>query len=588
MTYNAPVTDMKFAMQYIAKFDEILKINKFSDYNFELAETILDEASKIAENVISPLNHFSDKNPAVHNADGSVLSPKGFKEAYQELAKGGWTAMEADSKWGGQNMPMILSAAVNEMWHSASMSFALVHLLTQGQIYALQKSASEEQKNIFIPPMLEGRWTATMNLTEPQAGTDLSAIKTTAVKDGNHYRIKGQKIYITYGEHDISENIIHLVLAKTPNSPEGVKGISVFIVPKILVNEDGTLGKKNDIKCLSIEKKLGIKGSPTAVLQYGENEGAIGYLVGKENMGLEIMFGMMNHARFAVGLQGLSISERSYQQAVDFANQRVQGVPIGGKKGDTIIDHPDVLRILSVMNSEIEAMRSLLLVGGHALDKANYSDENDRKKFETRASLLIPIIKGLITERSVEITSSALQVHGGMGFIEETGAAQHFRDSRILPIYEGTTAIQANDLVFRKTLRDNGQAVKELLSEIENDMKNVKDKYSKPVKETIKITEDTLNYILKKANEPRQIALNGVNWLMQLGFLCGGWLMAKSAHICKSYDLNEYSVDFIEAKVTSAEIYISNCLPLVKYYSEIIRNNEDTILKMKSSWLSKK
>ncbi len=588
MTYHAPINDMKFTIKYLANLEEISKIPAFSNINLELADTILEEAAKVASNIIAPINHNSDKSPATRNSEGTVFTPEGFKEAYKALAEGGWTSMEAEEEWGGQKMPMILCAAVNEMWQSASISFALVHLLTQGQIYALQKSASEKQKKLFLPPMVDGRWTATMNLTEPQAGTDLAAIKTSAIRNGDHYLIRGQKIYITYGEHDLSENIIHLVLARTPEAPIGVKGISVFIVPKILVNEDGSLGDPNDVKCISLEKKLGIKGSPTAVLQYGENKGAVGYLVGEENKGLEIMFGMMNHARFAVGLQGLAISERAFQQAVDYANNRVQGIPIDGDKGETIINHPDVLRILSIMNSEIEAMRALLLVGGSALDKANHSVEGEKNKLEARASLLIPIIKGFLTEKSVNITSDALQVHGGMGYIEETGAAQHFRDSRILPIYEGTTAIQANDLVFRKTLRDNGQAIKDLLFEIETDMEKISKKYSKPVFEAIVTTRETLNHILATANNQRQAALNGVNWLKQLGILCSGWLMAKSADICNNGSLGEFSNDFQEAKRTSAKIFLANCLPEVQSLSEVIKGNDETVLKMKPNWLNQK
>ena len=456
MTYVPPTDDMKFALRYLAGFDAVAALPAFVDTGLDLADAVIDEAAKLASDVIAPLNHASDlKGAAYSDTDSSVQTPNGFADAYRAMAEGGWTSMEAEEAFGGQNMPMALSAPVNEMWQSASLSFALCHLLTQGQIYALQKSASQAQKQIFVPPMVEGRWTGTMNLTEPQAGTDLAAIKTRAVKQDDHYLITGQKIYITYGEHDMAENIIHLVLARTLDAPEGVKGISVFIVPKFLVNPDGTLGARNDVRCLSIEKKLGIKASPTAVMQYGESGGAVGYLVGEENQGLSIMFGMMNHARFAVGLQGLSVAERGYQQAVDYAQNRVQGTPIDRSSGASIAHHPDVLRLLSVMRAEIEAMRGLTVIGGAALDLARHGPDEDKVKLDERASLLIPVIKGWLTERAVTLTSDAVQVHGGMGFIEETGAAQHYRDSRILPIYEGTTAIQANDLIFRKTLRDS-------------------------------------------------------------------------------------------------------------------------------------
>ena len=471
MTYVPPTDDMKFALRHLADFSAVARLPAFAETGLDLADAVIDEAAKLAADIIAPLNHTSDQQSATYvEADSSVKTPHGFADAYRAMAAGGWTSIEADEAFGGQNMPMALSAAVNEMWQSASLSFALCHLLTQGQIYALQKSASEDQKQRFLPAMVEGRWTGTMNLTEPQAGTDLAAIKTRAVKNDDHYLITGQKIYITYGEHDMAENIIHLVLARTPDAPEGVKGISVFIVPKFLVNADGSLGPRNDVRCLSIEKKLGIKASPTAVMQYGEAGGAVGYLVGEENEGLSIMFGMMNHARFAVGLQGLSVAERGYQQAVDYAQTRVQGTPLDRTPGTPIAHHPDVLRLLSVMRAEVEAMRGLTLIGGAALDFARHSPGDEKAAHDERASLLIPIIKGWLTERSVALTSDALQVHGGMGFIEETGAAQHYRDARILPIYEGTTAIQANDLIFRKTLRDGGAAVRSLLSDIKADL----------------------------------------------------------------------------------------------------------------------
>jgi len=473
------------------------------------------------------------------------------------------------------------------MWQSASLSFALCHLLTQGQIYALQKSASEDQKHRFLPAMVEGRWTGTMNLTEPQAGTDLAAIKTRAVKNGDHYLITGQKIYITYGEHDMAENIIHLVLARTPDAPEGVKGISVFIVPKILVNDDGSLGEANDVRCLSIEKKLGIKASPTAVMQYGEKGGAVGYLVGAENDGLSIMFGMMNHARFAVGLQGLSVAERGYQQAVDYAQNRVQGTPLDRSPGTPIAHHPDVLRLLSVMRAEVEAMRGLILFGGAALDFARHGPEADRARLDERASLLIPIIKGWLTERSVTLTSDALQVHGGMGFIEETGAAQHYRDSRILPIYEGTTAIQANDLIFRKTLRDGGAAVRALITDIQADLSACDDRLAAPMHDAIATTEQTLEFLCARANDPRRAAVSSVDWLMLLGWLCGGWMMSKSAHVAASGTAEGFSPAFLEAKQVTADIYLHQCLPHIDALARKITSGGDPVLAMDPDWLTR-
>ncbi|MGB2509353.1 MAG: acyl-CoA dehydrogenase [Candidatus Puniceispirillaceae bacterium] len=587
MNYTPPIEDMKFGLRYLAGLDQLSSFAPFAEINTELADAVLEEAGKLAADVIAPLNHEADYQGCVHSDNGEVTTPKGFADAYKAMAEGGWTAMEAEEAYGGQHMPMAISAAVNEMWQSASLSFALCHLLTQGQISALQKSANDAQKALFLPPMIEGRWTGTMNLTEPQAGTDLAAIKSRAIPNGDHYLITGQKIYITYGEHDMAENIIHLVLARTPDAPEGVKGISVFIVPKFLVNPDGSLGARNDVKCLSIEKKLGIKASPTAVLQYGEKGGAIGYLVGEENKGLEIMFGMMNHARFAVGLQGLAIAERAYQQAVDYAMNRIQGAPLERSDGTPIVDHPDVLRLLSVMRAEIEAMRALILVGGAALDKSHHAEEDKKSSEDQRASLLIPIIKGWLTERSVALTSDAVQVHGGMGFIEETGAAQHFRDSRILPIYEGTTAIQANDLLFRKTLRDNGAGVKKLFDEIEADMAVLPDSLSAPMHASLSTARKTLDVLCGRANSPRDAAVSGVDWLMLLGYLCGGWQMAKSAYIASEAATQAFSPDFLAAKQTTCQIYITSCLPQIEALSAKIKGAGSDILAMRPEWLAR-
>jgi len=588
MTYTPPTDDMKFALRYLADFPAVAELPAFCETGLDLAEAVIDEAAKLAADVIAPLNHASDlQSTSYSEADSSVTTPAGFADAYRAMGEGGWTSIEADEAFGGQNMPMTLSAAVNEMWQSASLSFALCHLLTQGQIYALQKSASEAQKQLFVPPMVEGRWTGTMNLTEPQAGTDLAAIKTKAVKTGDHYLITGQKIYITYGEHDMAENIIHLVLARTPDAPEGVKGISVFIVPKFLVNEDGSLGPRNDVRCLSIEKKLGIKASPTAVMQYGEEGGAVGYLVGTENQGLAIMFSMMNHARFAVGLQGLSIAERGYQQAVDYAQNRVQGTPLDRAPGTPISHHPDVLRLLSVMRAEVEAMRGLTLIGGAALDLARHGPEDSKARLDERASLLIPILKGWLTERSVALTSDALQVHGGMGFIEETGAAQHYRDSRILPIYEGTTAIQANDLVFRKTLRDGGAAVRELLAEMQADLTGLDATLAEPMQRAITTTRDTLDFICARANDPRRAAVSSVDWLMLLGWLCGGWVMAKSGHVAGSGQADGFSASFLEAKQVTASIYLHQCLPEIDALARVITSGGAPVLAMDPDWLTR-
>jgi len=451
---------------------------------------------------------------------------------------------------------------------------------------------SDEQKATYLPKLNAGEWTGTMNLTEPQAGTDLAALRTTATLEGDHYRIRGQKIYITYGEHDMSENIIHLVLARLPDAPPGVKGISLFVVPKFLVNEDGSVGERNEVHCLSIEKKMGIKASPTAVLQYGQDKGAIGYLLGEENRGLDCMFLMMNSARFDVGLQGLSMSDRAYQQAVAYARDRVQGTPLEREKGDTIIHHPDVLRLLTAMRGEIEAMRALLLVGGFSLDKAHEEAGADAEFWETRANLLIPVIKGWLTERSLQLTSDALQVHGGMGFIEETGAAQHYRDARILPIYEGTTAIQANDLVFRKTLRDGGAAVRSLIAEIRTDMDEIASggngvgATASAMRAACDIAEAALDTLLARANSPRDAAASGADFLMMLGYLSGGWQLARgAAAAARSAASGEGDPEFMAAKQATAGAYMAHSLPEVSKMAAKISGGPDALSAMNPDWL---
>ena len=588
--YEAPVKDLNFVIKNLINLEDLTKISDYQHFSDDLVDAILEEAGKIGSEVLDPCNLSGDHEGSKRLDSGEVKTPQGYKEAYESLRDGGWFGLEAKEQFGGQQIPVTLSAAVNEIWHSSNMSLALCHLLTQGLIYALQKSASEDQKNFYIPKLASGEWTGTMNLTEPQAGTDLSSIKTKAVKENGHYKISGQKIYITYGEHDLSENIIHLVLAKTPDAPEGNKGISVFIVPKFIPNEDGSIGKKNDVTCLSIEKKLGVKGSPTAVLQFGDNGGAIGYLVGEENQGLNIMFEMMNHARFSVGVQGLAVSERAFQQSKMYAFDRVQGIPIDGKKGDPIIDHPDVLRLASTMKAEVEAMRALAIYGGFALDMTKSSQSD---YWELKSSLMIPIIKGWLTERSLEITSNAIQIHGGMGFIEETGIAQHYRDARILPIYEGTTAIQANDLVFRKTLRDNGKAINDLISEINSEVIEISKSDNKNLKNicqrmslSIDLTKKVINHIVSISNNKKRSAVSGVNYLMMLGYVFGGWMMIKTAS--KSVDLknkNEMDEEFLNAKISSTMIYFSSILPKIESLSSIILQGDEDVLSMKKNWL---
>lgn len=588
--YHAPLKDIQFVFRHLidrATLAEKMDHEALSD---DLSDAIFDEAAKFAADIIAPTNAGGDKG-STRLDDGSVATPPGFKAAYAAMGEAGWTAMDASEEYGGQAMPMAVSAFVNEMWQAANMSFALCHLLTQGQIYALEKYASPEHKAQFIQPMVEGRWTGTMNLTEPQAGTDLAAIRSMAIPEGDHYRISGQKIYITYGEHDMAENIVHLLLARTPDAPAGHKGISVFLVPKFLINPDGSLGNRNDVKCVSIEKKLGIKGSPTAVLQYGDNGGAVGYLVGELNKGLEIMFAMMNHARFMVGLQGLAISERAYQQAVSYAMDRKQGTPLGGTEGDAIIGHPDVLRLMASMRSDIMAMRSLLGIGAAAMDLATH---DGGQAHQDRLGLLVPIIKGWLTELSLEITSQAIQVHGGMGFIEETGAAQHYRDARILPIYEGTTAIQANDLVFRKTLRDGGASVMALLDDITADMNAITPEHDVQIAtmaaRVIHATDNArhaIQHLLAAANSPRKAAASGHHFVMMMGMLTGGWQMVRGAAIARKQSLTEGAdVSFLSTRWTLADVFITQRMPQVDALAETIMKGDEAVLAIAADMLA--
>ena len=463
--FKAPTDDIRFVLNELADLDGVLAMPAFAEVTPDLVDAVLEENARFVEEVVAPLNRVGDTQPPTWQ-DGSVTTSPGFREAFRAFAEGGWQGLQHDPQWGGQGLPKLVGAPVSETINSANLAFSLCPLLTDGVIEALTQVGTPEQQALYIPPMLEGRWTGTMNLTEPQAGSDLALLTTRARPQGDGtYRLSGQKIYITYGEHDLAENIIHLVLARTPDAPKGVKGISLFIVPKFLVNEDGSPGKRNDVHCASIEHKLGIHGSPTAVLLYGSGhgevgEGAVGYLVGEENRGLEYMFIMMNAARYAVGVQGIAVSERALQQAETYAHERLQGSPLDGSSSGpvAIANHPDVQRMLLTMRGLTEGARALACLAAMAHDKAfHHPDESVREQNKALYEYLVPVVKGFSTEMSLEVTSLGVQVHGGMGFIEETGAAQYYRDARILPIYEGTTAIQANDFLGRKILRNGGK-----------------------------------------------------------------------------------------------------------------------------------
>src|SRR3989454_1101274 len=463
-TYQAPLKDMRFALNELAGLGEVAKLPGYADATPDTVDAILEEAAKFASGVLDPINYSGDQEGSKW-ADGSVRTPKGFREAYKQFCEGGWNALPFEAEWGGQGLPRLVSTPVQEMWKSSNMSFSLCPLLTQGAIEALLLRGSPELQRRYLPKMVEGHWTGTMNLTEPQAGSDLSLVRTRAERQGDHFLISGPKIFLTYGEHDMSENIVHLVLARTPEAPEGGKGISLFVVPKFVPNADGTPGKRNPAKCASIEHKLGIHASPTAVMVYDK---AVGYLVGEENRGLEYMFIMMNAARFAVGLEGVAIAERAFQRALAFSRERLQGRDlVAGGKTVPIIRHPDVRRMLMLMKSQAEAMRALAYTTAAAMDFAHKSGNPvERKRHQAYVDLMIPVVKGWSTETGIEIASLGVQVHGGMGFVEETGAAQYLRDARITTIYEGTTGIQAMDLVGRKIAREAGATAKAWLASL--------------------------------------------------------------------------------------------------------------------------
>ena len=580
-SYTAPLRDMKFVLTELAGLDEVARLPGCGEVTPDLLNTVLDAAGKFAAEVLAPLNQSGDREGAKFS-NGAVTTPKGFKAAYQRFVADGWNALSLPPEFGGQGLPQAVSTPVQEMWQSANMSYALCSLLTQGAVHALLLTGSDALKQHFLPKMVSGEWTGTMNLSEPQAGSDLAAVRCRAVREGDHYKLTGQKIFITYGEHDWTGNIIHMVLARTPDAPPGVKGISMFVVPKVLVNADGTLGKRNDVQCASIEHKLGIHASPTAVMSYGEQGGAVGYVIGEENHGLEYMFIMMNMARFTVGVQGLGIAERVWQQARDYAKGRVQSADIGVRGGPpvTIIHHPDVRRMLMSMKARVEAMRALAYVTAAQLDHAvRHSDAKAREQAQEFVDLMIPVVKGWCTENAVEIASLGVQVHGGMGYIEETGAAQHYRDARISTIYEGTTGIQAKDLIGRKIARDQGGAVKALIAEmrkLDAQLAKAGDENLKAIRTRltagINALEESVNWLVTNyAANVRATAAGAVPFLMLLGTVAGGWLMAQSALIAQRR-LAEGTGDaaFYQAKIGTARFYADYELTRASAFKESI------------------
>jgi alkylation response protein AidB-like acyl-CoA dehydrogenase len=535
--YQAPLRDMGFVVKELLELSTVTRLPSFGELGEDLFDAILEESARFSREVLDPLNRVGDREGA-RLQDGQVITSPGFKDAYQRFVEVGWNGLTASPEHGGQGLPNLLAAPLEEMWHAANMAFTLCPLLTRGAIEAIHFAGSEDLRRRFLPPMVTGQWAGTMNLTEPQAGSDLAALRTRAVPEGDHYRITGQKIFITYGEQDFTENIVHLVLARIPGAPEGVKGISLFLVPKFLLNEDGTPGLRNDVRAVSLEHKLGIHGSPTCVMAYGDNGGAVGYLLGKENAGLEIMFVMMNAARFSVGVQGLAIAERAYQGAVHYARERVQGIPVGLGQRAPIAHHPDVHRMLSAIRARIEGCRALAYYAGQMLDLASaHPDAQERARAQARSDVLTPIVKGFCTESGVWAANEAIQVHGGMGYIEETGAAQYLRDARITTIYEGTTGIQANDLLGRKLLRDRGASVSSLLDEIGASVPALQGpaevrEVADGVARVLALARTATQHLLVTAvSRPADAFGSAVPYLHLMGWLVSGWLMARSAAI---------------------------------------------------------
>jgi 3-(methylthio)propanoyl-CoA dehydrogenase len=571
MTYKAPLKDMLFAVRHIANIDAVSKIPGFEDAGYDTAEAVLEECAKFNEGVLAPLNWTGDINPSSFK-DGVVTTTPGFKEAYKQYAEGGWQGLQHPTEYGGQGLPKTIGAACGEMLNSANMSFALCPLLSDGAIEALLTAGSDELKATYLENLVSGKWTGTMNLTEPQAGSDLAMVRTKAdpQADGT-YKVFGTKIYITYGEHDMAENLVHLVLARVVGAPEGVKGISLFVVPKFMVNKDGSLGARNDVHCVSIEHKMGIKASPTAVLQYGDHGGAVGYLVGQENRGLEYMFIMMNAARYAVGMQGIAIAERAYQKAVGYAKDRVQSRPVDGSIAASapIIHHPDVKRMLMTMRAYTEGCRAMAAGAAAAYDAAHHHpDAEVRKQNAAFYEFMVPLVKGYSTEMSLEVTSLGVQVHGGMGFIEETGAAQYYRDAKILTIYEGTTAIQANDLVGRKTARDGGQTAKAIVAQIEATEKELAKRASVQGLAVLKrLTAarlaliDVINFVAGNTKAaPNAVFAGSVPYLMLAGNVFAGWQMARSLLAAEDCLAAGDDVAFMQAKIVTARFYADHML----------------------------
>lgn len=569
--YKAPVSEVSFVMNDLLDINSLTSIPDFSEATPELVSAVIEEAGKFAADVFAPINRVGDVQHS-RAVNGEVITAPGFKEAYQHFVENGWLSLAQDPNYGGQGLPFTVHMATSEFWNSANTAMALCPMLTAGAIDALAAHATDELREIYMPKLISGEWTGTMNLTEPHAGSDLSSLKTKATVNEDHYLLKGQKIFITWGEHDMTDNIVHIVLAPLDDAPAGVKGLSLFLVPKFLVNEDGSLGERNDVRVVSTEEKLGINGSPTCVMSFGDNTGAVGYMIGEPGQGLNCMFTLMNHARLEVGLEGVGLSERAYQDALDYARQRVQGRSAETGEATAIIGHADVQRMLMQMKTMTDAMRALCFDASMSHDMRGHAlTEEERAYHSVRFALLTPITKAWCTELVNEVTSLGIQVHGGMGFIEETGVAQHYRDARITSIYEGTTAIQANDLLGRKLIRDGGAGFNALMVEMEQTLARVSPDLSFVEQFSIskKGLEDSVEFILGSAD--RNANFEGAiatNFLMQMGYVVGAWYHVRSASIAQAaLDSNQGDERFMRNKVLAARFFCSQLLPRAAAYA---------------------
>ena len=583
--YQAPLKEMQFVINELADLPRISALPVFEDATPDLVEAVLEQAGILANEVFSPLNQPGDEH-GTFIENGEVVSPPGFADAYRQFVENGWQGIAKPPEFEGQGLPFLVHSCVSEMWNSANLSLALCPLLTSGAIEAIHTHATDELKQQYLCKMISGEWSGTMNLTEPQAGTDLAAVRTRAERDGDKYRIKGQKIYITWGEHQLADNIIHLVLARLPDAPEGVKGISLFLVPKFLPDADGNPGERNDLKVVSVESKLGIHASPTCVMSYGDNEGAIGYLVGEEHNGLACMFTMMNNARLEVGMQGVSLSERAYQRALAYARERVQGYAHGQQGRVAIIHHPDVRRMVMQMRAITEAGRAMAYVTAAETDLAHHAESGEDPSWhQRRVDLFVPIVKGWCTEMAQEVTYLGVQIHGGMGFIEETGAAQYMRDARIVTIYEGTTGIQALDLMGRKIMRDKGRAIGEYIAELRDFEKSLAahtgdiNRIAEQFSQALNHLEDTTQWFLQNAFEkPHLAGAVGNNFQLLIGNVAGGWLMARAAIAAQTAIENGSTDRFYVNKIRTALFFAEQVLPRCDSLSRIVKSGDNSIM----------